>query len=45
MLTTHPQTIGRAHMIQMLEKLIQYMESRGAWFATLGEIYDNFYEE
>ncbi|MED0702510.1 polysaccharide deacetylase [Aeribacillus composti] len=44
-LTTHPQTIGRAHMIQMLEKLIQYMESRGAWFATLGEIYDNFYEE
>ena len=44
-LTTHPQTIGRAHMIQMLEKLIQYMDSRGAWFATLGEIYDNFYEE
>lgn len=44
-LTTHPQTIGRAHTIQMLEKLIQYMESRGAWFATLGEIYDNYYEE
>ncbi|ANY68462.1 xylanase deacetylase [Paenibacillus sp. BIHB 4019] len=41
-LTTHPQTIGRAHTIQMLEKLIQHMESRGAWFATLGEIYDAY---
>jgi peptidoglycan-N-acetylglucosamine deacetylase len=44
-LTTHPQTIGRAHMIQMLEKLIQYMDSRGAWFTTLDEIYENYYEE
>ncbi|MFC2946817.1 polysaccharide deacetylase family protein [Virgibacillus sediminis] len=43
-LTIHPQTSGRAHMVQMLEKLIQHMESRGAWFATLGEIYDNFEE-
>jgi len=43
-LTTHPQTIGRAHTIQMLEKLIQYMEANGAWFATLGEIYDAYEE-
>ncbi|MEI3609783.1 polysaccharide deacetylase family protein [Pseudogracilibacillus sp. SO10305] len=44
-LTVHPQTIGRAHTIQMLEKLIQYMSDNGAWFATLGEIYDNYYED
>jgi peptidoglycan/xylan/chitin deacetylase (PgdA/CDA1 family) len=43
-LTTHPQTIGRAHMITRLEKLIKHMESRGAWFCTLGEIHDNFVE-
>lgn len=29
-LTTHPQTIGRAHMIQMYEQLINYMAERGA---------------
>ena len=38
MLTIHPQTSGRAHMIQMLEKLIIYMEKNGAWFTTAGEI-------
>lgn len=43
-LTVHPQTIGRAHNIQMLEKLIQHMDSRGAWFTTLGEIHDSFVE-
>ncbi|WP_341302003.1 polysaccharide deacetylase [Lysinibacillus sp. FSL H8-0500] len=37
-LTVHPQTIGRAHNIQMLEKLIQYMEEKGAWFTTLENI-------
>jgi peptidoglycan-N-acetylglucosamine deacetylase len=42
MLTTHPQTIGRPHMIQMLEKLIQHMEANGAWFATAAEIGANF---
>ncbi|MGW8042974.1 polysaccharide deacetylase family protein [Staphylococcus shinii] len=41
-LTIHPQTSGRAHMIQMLEKLINYMDSKGAWFTTLENIYDNF---
>ncbi|WP_298789157.1 polysaccharide deacetylase [uncultured Marinococcus sp.] len=44
-LTTHPQTIGRGHMIVELEKLIQYMDSRGAWFATLAEIHDNFEQD
>ncbi|WP_026575714.1 polysaccharide deacetylase family protein [Bacillus sp. UNC438CL73TsuS30] len=43
-LTVHPQTIGRAHNIQMLEKLIKYMDSRGAWFTTLGSIYDSYVE-
>jgi peptidoglycan/xylan/chitin deacetylase (PgdA/CDA1 family) len=43
-LTTHPQTIGRAHMLPGLEKLIQYMDAQGAWFATLGEMYDNYEE-
>jgi peptidoglycan/xylan/chitin deacetylase (PgdA/CDA1 family) len=43
-LTTHPQTIGRAHMLPILEQLIQYMEANGAWFATLGEMYDNYEE-
>jgi peptidoglycan/xylan/chitin deacetylase (PgdA/CDA1 family) len=38
--TTHPQTIGRAHMISRLEELIEYIADKGAWFATLGEIYD-----
>ncbi len=42
MLTTHPQTMGRAHMITMLEKLIAYMDDRGAWFATAKEIGANF---
>lgn len=38
MLTCHPQTTGRAYMIQMYERLIDYMAERGAWFATAGEI-------
>lgn len=42
MLTCHPQTTGRAHMIQMYEKLIQYMAERGAWFATAFEVGDAF---
>ena len=41
-LTTHPQTIGRAHMIQMYEQLINYMAERGAWFATAAEIGASF---
>jgi peptidoglycan/xylan/chitin deacetylase (PgdA/CDA1 family) len=37
-LTTHPQTIGRAHMIQMLERLIVHMKENGAQFMTLSEV-------
>jgi peptidoglycan/xylan/chitin deacetylase (PgdA/CDA1 family) len=44
-LTLHPQTSGRAHMIQILEKLIQHMADNGAWFASLNEICDAYYEE
>ncbi len=37
-LTTHPQTIGRAHMIQMLERLIVHMKENTAQFMTLSEV-------
>lgn len=43
-LTLHPQTSGRAHFIIELESFIQYMKSNGAWFTTLGTIYDSFEE-
>jgi len=40
-LTVHPQTIGRAHHIQMFERLVDYMAGHdGVWFASLSEIYD-----
>lgn len=40
-LTVHPQSIGRAPNIMMLERLITYMQSHsGVWFATLSEICD-----
>ncbi|WP_019119255.1 polysaccharide deacetylase family protein [Brevibacillus massiliensis] len=44
-LTLHPQTSGRAHMLPMLERLIQHMSEKGAWFATLDEIRNAYYEE
>jgi peptidoglycan/xylan/chitin deacetylase (PgdA/CDA1 family) len=37
-LTTHPQTIGRAHMIRMLERLIVHMKENGGQFMTLSEV-------
>lgn len=39
-LTIHPQTSGRAHMIQLLDRLISYMKEHGAAFMTLSEIAD-----
>lgn len=39
-LTTHPQTIGRAHMIQMLERLIVHFAENGAAFMSLSEVAD-----
>lgn len=37
-LTTHPQTIGRPHMIQMLDRLIGHMKGNGGAFMTLSDI-------
>jgi hypothetical protein len=37
--------MGRAHEIQMYEDVIRYLESHGAWFATMGEMYDACYFE
>lgn len=39
-LTTHPQTIGRAHMIQMLERLLIHFKDNGGHFMTLSEVAD-----
>jgi peptidoglycan/xylan/chitin deacetylase (PgdA/CDA1 family) len=43
-LTSHPQCMGKPHTIQMYEELIRYLDSRGAWFATMGEMYDACYD-
>lgn len=42
-LTSHPQCIGRLHVLQMYENLIIHLQSKGAWFATMGEMYDAAY--
>lgn len=40
MLTMHPEIIGRASRIEMLEELIQFMKSfEGVWFCTPDELY------
>jgi peptidoglycan-N-acetylglucosamine deacetylase len=40
-LTVHPQCIGRAHHMLMLERLVEYINSLDdVWFATLSQIYD-----
>lgn len=40
-LTLHPQCSGRSFLVDMLEKLIQHMDSTGvAWFCSLSDIYD-----
>ena len=42
-ITVHPQTIGRAHHIMMLERLLEHMAGHdGVWFASLSEIYDTW---
>lgn len=40
LLTIHPQTSGRAHMLPMLDRLISSMQEQGAAFMTLSEIAD-----
>ncbi len=45
-ITVHPQTIGRAHHMIGLEKLIDYMASfPGTWFAPLSDVYDTWTTE
>jgi peptidoglycan/xylan/chitin deacetylase (PgdA/CDA1 family) len=40
-LTVHPQCIGRAHHMLMLERLLEYMSSfDDVWFAALSEVFD-----
>jgi len=40
-LTVHPQCSGRAHLIGVLENLIQHIGSHpDVWFATLSEVFD-----
>lgn len=42
-LTVHPQVIGRAHMIQMLDKLLGHISSfDDVWFAPISDIYDRW---
>lgn len=41
--TLHPQTIGRAHNLVMLERFLEHVSERsGVWFPTLSELYDRW---
>jgi peptidoglycan/xylan/chitin deacetylase (PgdA/CDA1 family) len=41
----HPQTIGRAHHLVMLEKFLAHVTASGdVWFPTLSELYDAWSE-
>lgn len=37
-LKLHPQLIGRASRVRMLERFIEYMRAQGAWLATCREV-------
>ena len=37
-LKLHPQLIGRASRVRMLERFIEYMRQQGAWLATCREV-------
>jgi peptidoglycan/xylan/chitin deacetylase (PgdA/CDA1 family) len=44
--TLHPQTIGRAHNLLMLEKFLDHITSfDGVWFPTLSELFDCWRDE
>ena len=43
-LTNHPQTSGRAHTIQLLERMIQHVILRNGWIARMDEIADAYEE-
>jgi peptidoglycan/xylan/chitin deacetylase (PgdA/CDA1 family) len=41
--TLHPQTIGRAHNLVMLERFLEHVtEHSGVWFPTLSELHDRW---
>jgi peptidoglycan/xylan/chitin deacetylase (PgdA/CDA1 family) len=43
--TLHPQTIGRAQNLLMLERFLDYVCARdGIWFPTLSEAYDTWHD-
>lgn len=41
-LTIHPQTIGRGHMLRMFQNLLIYLQEKGAWFTTIEEMGKHF---
>lgn len=44
--TLHPQTIGRAHHMVMLEKFVTHvMRQPGVWFPTLSELFECWIDE
>lgn len=44
--TLHPQTIGRAHNLSMLERFIDHIQSfDGLWFPTLSEARDAWHDD
>ena len=41
--TLHPQTIGRAHNLVMLERFLEHVAGHdGVWFPTLSEVHDRW---
>ncbi|WP_270887974.1 polysaccharide deacetylase family protein [Pedococcus sp. 5OH_020] len=41
--TLHPQTIGRAHNLVMLQRFVDHVASHsGVWFPTLSEVFDAY---
>jgi peptidoglycan/xylan/chitin deacetylase (PgdA/CDA1 family) len=44
--TLHPQTIGRAHNLVMLERFLEHVAGHdGIWFPTLSEVHDSWSDE
>lgn len=44
-LTMHPACIGHAYRLAILEKLIEYMKSKGAQFSRMKDLAEKFLEE
>lgn len=44
--TLHPQTIGRAHHMLLLERFLEHVTSQqGVWFPTLSQVFDAWSED